>query len=163
MRRLLFLCSLLVLAACQPPPPPMAAAPPPPAPPPVLKPQHFTVYFDYNSAQLSPVGEQIAEQAAAAFNTGTVKVVHVNGFTDRSGSDQYNADLSVARAGAVVDALEKHGVPDSRIVMAGFGEKKNAVPTADGVREPRNRRVEIIEIRIKPLNVQPKAHKPVAG
>lgn len=144
MRRILFLCSLLVLAACAPPPPVAKAPPPPPPPPPA--PSHFVVYFNFDSAKLTPTAEQVVSHAAAAFHSGMVKVVHVKGYTDRAGSDDYNRALSVKRAGSVADALEHDGVPDAAIVIAGFGESHNKVPTPDGVREPRNRRVEITEV-----------------
>lgn len=144
MRRVLFFCSLLALAACAPPPPVAEAPPPPPPPPPA--PAHFTVYFNFDSARLTPTAEQVVAHAATVFHSGPVQVVHVDGYTDRAGSETYNRHLSVARAGAVADALEHHGVPNADIIIAGFGESDNQVPTPDGVREPRNRRVEITEI-----------------
>jgi outer membrane protein OmpA-like peptidoglycan-associated protein len=70
--------------------------------------------------------------------------IEVNGYTDRSGSDQYNQGLSVRRANAVAAELLRRGVPRNEIATRGFGESNPLVPTADGVREPQNRRVEII-------------------
>jgi outer membrane protein OmpA-like peptidoglycan-associated protein len=52
--------------------------------------------------------------------------------------------LSLRRANAVKDALVRNGVPATAIAVVGRGEQGLLVPTADGVREPQNRRVEIV-------------------
>jgi outer membrane protein OmpA-like peptidoglycan-associated protein len=70
--------------------------------------------------------------------------IEVNGYTDLSGTPQYNQGLSVRRAQAVAGELVRDGVPQSAIDIHGFGETHPLVPTAQGVREPQNRRVEII-------------------
>ena len=63
---------------------------------------------------------------------------------DRSGPENYNMALSLRRANAVKDALVREGVPATAISVVGKGETQPLVPTADGVREPQNRRVEIV-------------------
>jgi OOP family OmpA-OmpF porin len=68
----------------------------------------------------------------------------VTGHADRAGPEAYNLDLSLRRANAVRDALIQRGVKASGISVAGRGEAEPAVPTADGVPEAANRRVEII-------------------
>jgi len=68
----------------------------------------------------------------------------VNGYTDTSGSPRYNMGLSVRRANAVKAELMRDGVPESAITAQGFGDTQLLVPTGPGVREPQNRRVEII-------------------
>ena len=65
------------------------------------------------------------------------------GYTDRSGSDRYNMGLSTRRNTSVRDYLTSRGIPGERISSQAFGEANNRVPTADGVRELQNRRVEI--------------------
>jgi len=65
------------------------------------------------------------------------------GHADRSGSTSYNVGLSQRRADAVRSYLSARGVPDTRISSEAFGESQPRVPTADGVRELQNRRVEI--------------------
>jgi outer membrane protein OmpA-like peptidoglycan-associated protein len=70
--------------------------------------------------------------------------IDVNGYTDLSGSAAYNKRLSVRRAESVAAELVRDGVSQDDIVMKGFGETNPLVPTAKGVREPQNRRVEII-------------------
>jgi OOP family OmpA-OmpF porin len=68
----------------------------------------------------------------------------VTGYTDTSGSPGYNQRLSERRANAVAAALERLGVPRSDMVVAGRGQNDLRVPTPPGVREPQNRRVEIV-------------------
>ena len=65
------------------------------------------------------------------------------GYTDTSGSAQYNMGLSARRNTSVRNYLTARGIPDGRISSEAFGEKDLRVPTADGVREPQNRRVQI--------------------
>jgi outer membrane protein OmpA-like peptidoglycan-associated protein len=65
------------------------------------------------------------------------------GYADRSGSTQYNVGLSERRNGSVRSYLGGRGIADSAISSQAFGESNPRVPTADGVRELQNRRVEI--------------------
>jgi outer membrane protein OmpA-like peptidoglycan-associated protein len=103
----------------------------------------FLVFFDWSKADLTDRARQIIGEAATARGQGVTRI-EVNGFTDRSGSDRFNQGLSERRANAVAAELVRRGVPRNEIVTRGFGEANNLVPTADGVREPQNRRVEII-------------------
>jgi OmpA-OmpF porin, OOP family len=130
---------VLKFGAPPPPPPP----PLPPAPPPAQR-KVFLVFFDWDKYSITPEGMQILQQAAAAYRSGAPVQIQVTGYTDRSGSPAYNQRLSERRAGAVATALEGLGVPRSQMAVSGRGENDNRVPTADGVREPQNRRVEII-------------------
>ncbi len=70
--------------------------------------------------------------------------IEVNGYTDTSGTPKYNQGLSIRRAQAVANELTKNGVPASAITIQGFGDTRLLVATGPGVREPQNRRVEII-------------------
>jgi len=128
-----------------PPPPPVAAAPPPPPPaaPPPAPPKQFVVYFEFDKSNLTPEGAKVVQDAAAAYKaTGSARIA-VTGYTDLAGTQQYNLGLSKRRADTVRGALVKAGVPDGVIAEAWRGKENPAVPTPDGVREPRNRRVEI--------------------
>ena len=126
------------------PPPPIEAPPPLPAPPPVVERRVFLVFFDWDKYTITPDGMRIIEQAAAAYRAGAPVQLQVTGYTDRSGSPGYNQRLSERRANAVADALTRLGVPRNDMAVGGRGENDNRVPTADGVREPQNRRVEIV-------------------
>jgi opacity protein-like surface antigen len=122
-----------------PPPPPLAApAPPPPAP------KVFIVFFDWDKDVITPEGQAIIQQAADAYRAGAPVQIQVTGYTDRSGSPGYNQRLSERRANNVARALAALGVPKTQMIVSGRGENDNRVPTADGVREPQNRRVEIV-------------------
>jgi outer membrane protein OmpA-like peptidoglycan-associated protein len=119
------------------------AAPAVAAAAPVAAARTYLVFFDWNKADLTDRARQIIGEAASARGTGVTRI-EVNGYTDRSGSDQYNQGLSTRRANAVAAELVRRGVPRNEIATRGFGEANPLVPTADGVREPQNRRVEII-------------------
>jgi len=144
MRRLFLLFSLLAIAACaqQQAPPPQAAAPPPPPPPPAE--HNYTVFFDWDRANITPEGQQIVEAAAATYKSEPPGPVQVTGHTDTSGSPAYNQRLSVRRAQNVASALSQSGVPQSAMTVTGVGQEDLKVPTPPGVREPQNRRVEIV-------------------
>ena len=129
-----------------PPPPPLAVAPPPPpAPPPPAPPRQFVVYFNFDKSDLTPEGAKVVQDAADAYKqTGSARIA-VTGYTDLAGTQRYNLGLSKRRADTVHAALVRDGVPDGVIAEAWRGKQNPAVPTPDGVREPRNRRVEILE------------------
>ena len=120
-----------------PPPAPVPAAAPVPA-------RTFLVFFDWNRDNLTDRARQIVAEAAQARTQQQVTRIEVNGYTDTSGSAQYNMGLSVRRANAVAAELVRLGVPRQEIVARGFGETNLLVPTPDNTREPQNRRVEII-------------------
>ena len=104
----------------------------------------YLVFFDWDKATLTDRARQIIAQAAdASFHTQVTRI-EVNGYTDTSGAPKYNQALSVRRAEAVTAELVRHGVPRGEITVQGFGETHLLVPTGPGVREPQNRRVEII-------------------
>jgi len=131
------------------------AAAPPPSPPPVLTkasapaarvevPQTYLVFFDFDKSAVTPAGEQILAKAAAAALQGKKTQIIVTGYTDTVGSAKYNMALSMRRAKAAKAVLTSHGVSTNEIVTAGKGKSEPRVPTKDGVREPQNRRVEIV-------------------
>jgi OOP family OmpA-OmpF porin len=122
---------------------PEMAAPPPPAAPAVAPPS-FMVFFDWDRANLSDQALATIRQAAAAFKQKGSARITATGHTDKSGPEAYNMALSLRRANAVKDALVREGVPASAISVVGRGEANPLVQTADGVREPQNRRVEIV-------------------
>ena len=118
----------------------MAAAP---APAPEA-PKPFIVFFGFDSAELNAAGARVIDDAVATGERLGIVEYAVTGHADRSGAEAYNLELSLRRANVVRDALVQRGVKASGISVAGRGEAENAVPTADGVRERANRRVEII-------------------
>jgi len=124
-----------------PAPPEVAAAAPPPA---VVPTRTYLVFFDWDRADLSARARQIVASAAAASTHVQTTRIEVNGYTDLSGTPAYNQKLSVRRAEMVQSELVRDGVAPGAISIHGYGESDPLVPTAQGVREPQNRRVEII-------------------
>jgi outer membrane protein OmpA-like peptidoglycan-associated protein len=119
--------------------------PPPPAPVPAQAPaRSYLVFFDWDKATLTDRARQIIHEAADNSTHVQYTRIEVNGYTDTSGTPQYNMGLSIRRANAVKAELIKDGVPANAITTQGFGETHLLVPTGPGVREPQNRRVEII-------------------
>ena len=118
------------------------AAPPPP--PPMVAPPSFMVFFDWDRSNLSAQALNTIKQAAGAYKTKGNARITATGHTDTSGPEAYNMALSLRRANTVKDALVREGVPATAIAVIGRGEAGLLVKTADGVREPQNRRVEIV-------------------
>ena len=104
----------------------------------------YVVFFDWDRANLSAQALNTIKEAAAAFKTRGNARVTATGHTDTSGTEAYNMGLSLRRANAVKEALMGEGVAASAITVIGRGEQGLLVPTGDGVREPQNRRVEIL-------------------
>jgi len=127
-----------------PPPPPSQAATPPPAPPAPEPSRTYLVFFDWDRADLTARARQIVAEAAQASTHVQTTRIEVNGYTDLSGTAAYNQKLSLRRAASVEAELVKDGIQKSEISIHGYGESNPLVPTAPGVREPQNRRVEIV-------------------
>ena len=104
----------------------------------------FMVFFDWDRSNLSQQALATIGQAANAFKQKGAARLVATGHTDTSGPADYNMALSLRRANAVKDALVQNGVPANVISVVGRGEQGLLVPTPDGVREPQNRRVEIV-------------------
>jgi outer membrane protein OmpA-like peptidoglycan-associated protein len=102
------------------------------------------VFFDWDKSTLTDRARQIIKEAADNSTRVQYTRIEVNGYTDTSGTPKYNQGLSVRRAQAVAAELVKNGVPNDSITIQGFGDTHLLVPTGPGVREPQNRRVEII-------------------
>jgi outer membrane protein OmpA-like peptidoglycan-associated protein len=120
------------------------ASPPPPPPPAAVARKSFIVFFDFDRSNITAEGQRTINDAVAAAKSGNSAQITLTGHTDRSGSEQYNMALSMRRAEAVKAAMIRQGVPAASIVVIAKGESQPLVPTADGVREPQNRRVEIL-------------------
>jgi OOP family OmpA-OmpF porin len=103
----------------------------------------FIVFFDWDKDEITPQAAAILDNAAQAYQTTGGASVLLAGHADRSGAADYNVGLSQRRANNVRSYLAGRGVPDGSITTEAFGESRPLVDTADGVREPQNRRVEI--------------------
>lgn len=109
----------------------------------------LTVQFATGSAELTPQATQVLDNLGRALNDRTLTTYRfrIEGHTDTVGTHDYNKELSDRRAAAVVDylALNFH-VDRSRIQAIGMGEEGLLVPTPDQTPEPRNRRVQVVNI-----------------
>ena len=132
--------------------PPAAPAPlpavvtPPPAPPakaPEVQ-RAFQVFFDFNKSDITAAAAKVIQAASDSVKAGHLTQINVTGHTDTVGSAKYNQALSERRAAAVKAQLVADGVPTAEIMTSGVGKTGLLVPTADGVREPQNRRAEIV-------------------
>jgi OmpA-OmpF porin, OOP family len=127
-----------------PPPPATPMAPAPTAAPAPAPARSYLVFFDWDKSNLTERAKSIVKEAADNSTRVQVTRIEVNGYTDTSGKASYNQDLSVRRAKAVAGELVRDGVPQNVINIQGFGDTHLLVSTGPGVREPQNRRVEIV-------------------
>jgi hypothetical protein len=118
--------------------------------------RHYVVTFGLDQRTLTDADRRIIAQAAQDFREMGSPRITVTGYTDTSGSAEYNLELSQQRAEVVANELQREGVPATSIITIGRGEENLVVPTPDGVVEPRNRRVEIVV-------EEPPAPEPVAA
>ena len=124
-------------------PPPVAVPEAVPAAP-VQASRTYLVFFDWDRADLTTRARQIVAEAAQATTRVQVTRIEVAGHTDTTGSAGYNQGLSIRRAQTVAAELVRLGVPRGAITTEGFGFTRPLVATGPGVREPQNRRVEIV-------------------
>lgn len=104
----------------------------------------YTISFPSGAATLTPRAQAVIARAAREARTRGAVDLAVIGHTDRAGDDAANLELSQQRASAVRDALGAAGVDMGAVPLAFHGENEPVIATADGVAEPRNRRVEIV-------------------
>ncbi len=107
------------------------------------EPANFLLYFQEATDELTPESQQEVERIIADLANRPVPEISVIGHTDSVGTMQYNDKLSLQRAERVRAEFVGRGIPEESISAAGRGKRELLVPTADGVAEPQNRRVEI--------------------
>lgn len=129
-----------------PPTPPVVTPPTPPVAAKVEAQRQFQVFFDFDKSDITDAAAQVIKAAADAIKAGNVVKITVTGHTDTVGSAKYNQALSERRAAAVKAGLVADGVGGGDIATVGVGKTGLLVPTADGVREPQNRRA-VIELQ----------------
>ena len=107
---------------------------------------NYLVFFDWDRFTLTRPARDLIAAAAKAIVEGRPARIEVNGHADLTGPAAYNQKLSQRRARVVADELIADGVPAREIQIRAFGDRAPLVPTGHGVREPQNRRVEIIVV-----------------
>ncbi len=137
-------------AAAMPAPMPGAAPPVLQAAPPVAPPSvNLTVTFTSGSAELTPQAVRTLDELGRALASADLAAFRfrVEGHTDTVGSPMANQSLSERRAAAVVRFLmTKYGITANRLEAVGMGEAAPLVQTGDEVSEPRNRRVQVVNL-----------------
>ncbi len=106
-------------------------------PPPVL------IFFDWGKPEIGRDASEALDGVASTVRATPGLRLRVSGHSDRSGSVAGNRRSATLRAATVAAYLADRGVPRSAMTIASFGEENPLIPTADGVREPQNRRVEV--------------------
>jgi outer membrane protein OmpA-like peptidoglycan-associated protein len=114
------------LAACSPP-----------------GPKNYVVYFGFDMTNITDTARATLDEVVDAVSSMGTTALSLVGHTDTVGSVQYNQGLSERRANRVAQALSDRGLDPGMMTLAGRSENELAVQTADNVREPLNRRVEI--------------------
>jgi outer membrane protein OmpA-like peptidoglycan-associated protein len=107
-------------------------------------PLHFILYFKTDSAVLTSESKALIPDIIAAIRSRVSLDITVIGHTDRAGSEEYNRKLSLLRANHVQKILVENDVDPILIEVTSHGEGNLLVETEDDVREPRNRRVEVV-------------------
>lgn len=120
-------------------PPPVPSAPATPNAPP----RQFIVFFGYNKYVLTSEAQRVISEAVQTAKEGGSASILITGHTDTMGTTGYNQRLSVRRANTVRAEMVRQGIPNGAITSTGRGETELLVQTADGVKEPQNRRATI--------------------
>lgn len=101
------------------------------------------VLFDLNKAELKPAGKRDVGKLAEFLKEHPERKVMVEGYTDSTGSESYNQQLSERRAQAVRHALVSSGVEIDRIQTVGYGEAFPVASNDSPASRAMNRRVEV--------------------
>ncbi|MEH6387379.1 MULTISPECIES: OmpA family protein [Pseudomonas] len=102
-----------------------------------------SVLFDVNKADLKPAANSTIRTLAEFLNDNPQRKILIEGFTDSTGSDAYNLQLSQARADSVRHALVREGVEPDRIDTVGLGKAHPVASNDTPASRAMNRRVEV--------------------
>lgn len=105
----------------------------------------FVLFFEWDSSSLSAGAAEVLDSVADKYHRSGGRVT-ISGFADKSGGGGYNRDLSQRRVAVVKAYLASKDIEPDAISTEAYGEDRPLVDTADGLREPQNRRVEITVI-----------------
>lgn len=103
----------------------------------------FIVYFITDTDNLTPESAAQLAQIKQQLASRPAPEIIVIGHTDTVAKREYNDALSMKRAETVKRILVEAGIAADQIAVQARGERELLIQTADGVDEPRNRRVEI--------------------
>lgn len=114
------------------------------------------INFAYNSATVQPQFRATLDKVASILSEYNQTYIDVYGFTDSTGSEEYNLDLSQRRALAVADYLSSRGVQPARIATRGFGEAEPIATNETDAGRAANRRVEIKIVPVSQNDLPPR-------
>ncbi len=109
-----------------------------------VHPDSLTFYFENDSVELTPESKAQTQSLIDVIKRREPCIVDIIGHTDTKGLRESNYELGLERAKMVKIFLEEEHVQLSEVHVESYGESNPLVPTADGVDEPRNRRVEVL-------------------
>ena len=109
-----------------------------------LEPVRFLLYFLNNSTKLTAESKPFIPEILSLVDKRDFYEISIIGHTDTTGDDEYDMRLSSARSEAVRDVLLSHGIRSGQMELRYYGKRDPVIPTGDNVREPRNRRVEVV-------------------
>jgi outer membrane protein OmpA-like peptidoglycan-associated protein len=115
------------------------------------------VLFDVDKADLKQGGLQAVSKLAHFLKEYPKRNVLIEGYTDNTGSNEYNLKLSQRRANSVKRALVSDGISDSRVNTIGYGEQYPVATNSTNAGRQQNRRVEVV-ISKKNGVVKPRKH-----
>lgn len=104
----------------------------------------FTLFFDFDSAELTPEHADALDAIVTAAKDGRAVRLMIGGHADRAGPEPYNMALSRRRAEAIEQGLVRRGLDRDHVTLIAYGEQRPRIATPNGMREPLNRRVEIV-------------------
>ncbi len=102
------------------------------------------VYFEYDSAQLSPEAEDRLREKAGIMRANPSIRLRIEGHADERGSTEYNLALGQARAESVRRFLYGYGISMERLTTISYGKERPLVEGAHEVAWARNRRAEFV-------------------
>lgn len=118
-----------------------------------------SIQFDFNRSELTDEAKKKLDEVSSAVSSAKRYVIEIQGFTDRTGPEQYNLELSRRRAESVVRYLTMaHQIPLARVYEIGYGEESPVAPNDTREGREQNRRVEIRVLAVQQAsNQEPQA------
>ncbi|GLT14140.1 OmpA family protein [Vibrio algivorus] len=131
-----------VVATQEPEPEPVVEPAPPADPIPAVTLSKGA--FEHDSTELTPEAKSSLDQVVTHLKESPETRVDVIGYTDSTGSAEYNQKLSEKRAQSASDYLESQGIEESRITTIGKGEEDPIADNSTAEGREHNRRVEVL-------------------
>jgi len=104
------------------------------------------INFDTDKASLKPEGEEAVLEIVKVLKEDKHLKIAVHGYTDNTGSNGHNQNLSESRAETIVKELVKNGIDPSRLSAKGFGAQDPIADNGTAEGRAKNRRVELIKL-----------------